>query len=109
MKKPILMLSLMATAIGIGIAGAQDSDMSFFLTSEGPGDGANLGGLEGADAHCQMLADSVGAGGKTWRAYHNRFWPTLYLIDKRGRIRYQHIGEGRYAETEAAIQALLEE
>jgi len=69
MKKPILMLSLMATAIGIGIAGAQDSDMSFFLTSEGPGDGANLGGLEGADAHCQMLADSVGAGGKTWRAY----------------------------------------
>ena len=69
MKKPILMLSLMATAIGIGIAGAQDSDMSFFLTSEGPGDGANLGGLEGADAHCEMLADSVGAGGKTWRAY----------------------------------------
>ena len=43
--------------------------MSFFLTSNGPGDGANLGGLAGADAHCQTLAESVGAGGKTWRAY----------------------------------------
>jgi thiol-disulfide isomerase/thioredoxin len=47
--------------------------------------------------------------GATWRAYHNRYWPTLYLIDKRGRIRYQHIGEGAYGETEAAIQALLQE
>jgi thiol-disulfide isomerase/thioredoxin len=47
--------------------------------------------------------------GLTWRAYDNHFWPTLYLIDKHGRIRYKHIGEGRYAETEAAIQALLAE
>jgi len=46
---------------------------------------------------------------KTWAAYKNRYWPTLYLIDKRGHIRYVHIGEGRYAETEAAIQALLAE
>lgn len=45
--------------------------------------------------------------GETWRAYHNRYWPTLYLIDKWGHIRYRHIGEGRYDETEAAIQALL--
>lgn len=44
-------------------------DMSFFITSKGPGDGANLGGLAGADAHCQSLAQAVGAGGKTWRAY----------------------------------------
>ena len=50
-------------------AQAQDDDMSFFITSEGPGDGANLGGLEGADAHCQNLAEEVGAGDKTWRAY----------------------------------------
>lgn len=47
----------------------QAQDMSFFVTSQGPGDGANLGGLEGADAHCQKLATAVGAGGKTWRAY----------------------------------------
>jgi hypothetical protein len=47
--------------------------------------------------------------GRTWRAYRNRYWPTLYLIDKEGHIRYRHIGEGRYAETEAAIEALLAE
>lgn len=47
--------------------------------------------------------------GTTWRAYRNRYWPTLYLIDKRGRIRYIHVGEGAYPETEAAIQALLAE
>ena len=47
--------------------------------------------------------------GKTWRAYDNHYWPTLYLIDKQGHIRYIHIGEGRYEETESAIQALLAE
>ena len=47
--------------------------------------------------------------GGTWRAYKNRYWPSLYLIDKWGRIRYTHIGEGAYQETEAAIQALLAE
>ena len=45
----------------------------------------------------------------TWGAYNNRFWPTLYLIDKQGHIRYTHIGEGNHAETEAAIVALLAE
>lgn len=43
--------------------------MSFFVTSEGSGKGANLGGLAGADAHCQKLASAVGAGNKTWHAY----------------------------------------
>lgn len=42
---------------------------SFFITSEGAGKGADLGGLAGADAHCQKLASAVGAGGKTWHAY----------------------------------------
>jgi len=46
---------------------------------------------------------------QTWGAYNNRYWPTLYLIDKYGRIRYVHIGEGAYEETEAAILALLRE
>ena len=45
----------------------------------------------------------------TWGAYQNRYWPTLYLIDKWGNIRFRHIGEGRYEETEAAIQILLAE
>jgi thiol-disulfide isomerase/thioredoxin len=47
--------------------------------------------------------------GATWYAYHNLYWPTLYLIDKHGDIRYIHIGEGNYAETEANIQTLLAE
>ena len=46
---------------------------------------------------------------KTWRAYHNRYWPAMYLIDKEGDIRYVHVGEGGYARTEAVIQALLAE
>ena len=70
---------LMWTAVGILlIAGGytataldqgQTPAMSFFLTSAGPGNGADLGGLEGADRHCQALADAVGGGDRTWRAY----------------------------------------
>ena len=51
---------------------AQDATydgMSFFLTSVGPGKGGDLGGLEGADAHCQKLATAAGAESRTWRAY----------------------------------------
>ena len=47
----------------------QAPNMTFFVTSNGPGKGADLGGLEGADQHCQRLAATVGAGNKTWRAY----------------------------------------
>ncbi len=67
--------AFLALAVGalIGIAGcAQEgemSNMSFFVTSAGSGDGGNLGGLAGADAHCQSLAAAAGAGGRTWRAY----------------------------------------
>ena len=50
-------------------ASTQDANMSFFVTSAGPGNGANLGGLDGADSHCLMLAGAAGASGKTWRAY----------------------------------------
>jgi hypothetical protein len=45
----------------------------------------------------------------TWTAFNNQYWPAQYLIDADGRIVYQHFGEGRYAETEAAIQKLLAE
>jgi hypothetical protein len=47
----------------------QAPNMSFFVTGNGPGKGADLGGIEGADRHCQTLAERHGAGGKTWRAY----------------------------------------
>ncbi|WP_127091127.1 hypothetical protein [Aquabacter cavernae] len=52
-----------------GAAHAQTADMTFFVSSAGSGKGADLGGLEGADAICQRLAQAAGVGGKTWRAY----------------------------------------
>jgi hypothetical protein len=52
-----------------GAAPQQQPPMGFFITSAGPGDGANLGGLAGADAHCQRLAQGAGAGARSWRAY----------------------------------------
>jgi hypothetical protein len=54
---------------GAAASRARDTTMSFFVTSAGPGDGANLGGLAGADAHCGRLAEAAGVRGKTWRAY----------------------------------------
>lgn len=48
---------------------ASPANMTFFVTSVGSGKGADLGGLEGADRHCQSLAQAAGAGTKTWRAY----------------------------------------
>ena len=50
-------------------AQAQQANMTFFLTSAGPGKGGDLGGLAGADAHCAQLAQAAGSTGKTWRAY----------------------------------------
>lgn len=64
----LLALSVPAFAQQGGQQPPQDTSMSFFVTSVGKGDGANLGGLEGADAHCQALAEAVGST-KTWRAY----------------------------------------
>jgi hypothetical protein len=61
------------TLLSIGLAAPtqaqQAPNMTFFVTSVGPGKGGDLGGLAGADAHCQQLAATAGAGGKTWRAY----------------------------------------
>ena len=69
-KFPVLSLLAAAGLIaGAAPALAQQADMSFFVTSAGPGKGADLGGLAGADAHCQKLAAAAGASAKTWRAY----------------------------------------
>jgi hypothetical protein len=70
MNRTGLVIASIALAVaGAHGAAAQDARMSFFITSAGPGKGADLGGLAGADRHCQTLAAAVGAGGKTWRAY----------------------------------------
>jgi hypothetical protein len=67
-------LTLGAAAIAAVLAACatpapSSGPMGFFITSVGSGKGADLGGLAGADAHCQKLAATVGAGGKVWRAY----------------------------------------
>lgn len=78
--------------LGLGLAGgaaAQQSAMTFFITSAGPGSGANLGGLEGADRHCQTLAAGAGAGNRTWRAYLSTQAPALNdpnFVNARDRI-----------------------
>jgi hypothetical protein len=67
MSKALALAFVLASAIAW--RSHQPPTMSFFITSVGPGDGANLGGLAGADAHCRQLAEAAGVTGKTWRAY----------------------------------------
>jgi hypothetical protein len=62
-------LAALLALFSVAPAAAQQANMSFFVTSTGPGQGADLGGLAGADAHCQKLAATAGAGAKTWKAY----------------------------------------
>jgi len=62
----------------------QPTNMSFFVSSVGSGKGADFGGLEGADKHCQTLASAAGAGGRTWRAYLSTQGPNA--INARDRI-----------------------
>jgi hypothetical protein len=72
MKTFVRIISLACVALAVFAAPAalaQSADTSFFLTSNGIGNGGNLGGLAGADNHCQTLAQAAGAGAKTWRAY----------------------------------------
>jgi hypothetical protein len=85
--------------------GARSTDpskpLSFFVTSEGLGKGADLGGLEGADAHCQKLAESVGAGAKTWHAYLS----TQAADGKPAVNARDRIGQGPWYNTRGAVVA----
>ena len=77
MHRLIKTTALAATAAALAFVGGSQAqqpppqfpDMTFFITSVGGPQGANYGGLEGADRHCQTLAAKAGAGSKTWRAY----------------------------------------
>jgi len=73
MRQAALFASIALLSLSWGAATAQESagpgTMTFFVTSVGSSKGADLGGLEGADRHCQNLAQAAGASGKTWRAY----------------------------------------
>jgi len=72
MKRSVIVFAI-ACLTGVSAArlpgAAGQNTMSFFITSAGSGDGANLGGLAGADKHCQTLAAAAGAGNRQWRAY----------------------------------------
>ena len=69
--KPLITATVFAasSAAYLATTSAQNQPMSFFITSAGSGDGANLGGLAGADKTCQTLAKAAGVGNKTWHAY----------------------------------------
>jgi hypothetical protein len=71
MFRRIVVPGMVALSLAAVMAAQQDKPMpmSFFITSAGPGNGANLGGPAGADAHCQKLAAAANAGSRTWRAY----------------------------------------
>jgi hypothetical protein len=93
-------LALLPLGQGAG-AQAQEGGMSFFVTSVGTGNGADLGGLEGADRHCQELAQAVGAGSRTWRAYLSAQGsgggPTVNARDR--------VGDGPWRNAEGAVVA----
>ena len=87
----VLVLTLKAATAAALLAScatmSSSGPMGFFITSAGPGNGADLGGLAGADAQCQKLAASVGAGSRTWRAYLSTGWTsTTPVVNARDRI-----------------------
>jgi hypothetical protein len=63
---------------------SQNQGMSFFVSSSGSGNGGNLGGLDGADKHCQTLATKAGAANRTWRAYLSTSGPDIHARDRIG-------------------------
>ncbi len=96
MQSKVKLASLAAAGLVVaGCAGMQSAPqagpqgMSFFVTSSNPGKGGDLGGLEGADRHCQSLAQAAGAGNRTWRAYLSTQAPSLNnpgFVNARDRI-----------------------
>ena len=106
MNKTVRYIVALCAAFGIGagsLAQAQQSTMSFFVTSVNPGKGADFGGLEGADKHCQALAQAAGAGGKTWHAYLSTQAPKLddpNFVNARDRI-----GKGPWQNAKGVVIA----
>jgi len=97
----VVMGVLALTGQPLSAQGAQDDEpppLGFFITSVGVGDGGDLGGLDGADAHCQTLAQAAGAGDRTWRAYLST--QEANVVNARDRI-----GEGPWANAEGLIIA----
>lgn len=95
---PIIFSLLFTLILNVDFTHAQtDASMSFFITSVGSGNGADLGGLEGADQHCQMLAEEAGAGDKTWHSYLSTTDPMVNARDR--------IGEGPWYNANGVMVA----
>ena len=93
-------LTLLVIALSVAVAApaaAQDKSMSFFVSSTGSGQGGNLGGLEGADKHCQALAAKAGAGNRVWRAYLSTSNPNANARDR--------IGSGPWSNAKGVVIA----
>lgn len=106
MRRTWLALAGSAMLAGSATAQAQQpnaKDMTFFVTSVGPGKGADLGGLEGADQHCQSLAKTAGAGDRTWRAYLSTQAPKL--SDPNFTNARDRIGKGPWRNAQGVVIA----
>lgn len=93
-------LTLFVTALcmaGTAPLSSQGQSMSFFVSSTGSGNGGNLGGLAGADKHCQELAAKAGAGNRTWRAYLSTSSPDAHARDR--------IGSGPWSNAKGVVIA----
>jgi hypothetical protein len=101
MKIVAVVLASAVLGLSAFAAPASAQDMSFFATSVGVGDGGNLGGLEGADAHCQTLAEAAGSTGKTWRAYLS-----TQAEGKRGESARLRIGQGPWYNADGELIAV---
>ena len=97
------MIAVFAVALLVGAAAVvqQDRPLSFFIMSAGPGNGADLGGLRGADRHCQALAEAVGAGDLEWRAYLS----TLATADEPAVHARDRIGTGPWYNAKGVMIA----
>ena len=101
MKYKTIAVLLSAGALLVSMtSSAQDGPMGFFITSVGSGKGAELGGLEGADAHCKALATAAGAGDREWRAFLSTEAP-----DKRGVSARDRIGSGPWHNAKGVLIA----
>jgi len=115
LKKKILLVSLVGAmsqfAYAQDNAGPPPPDpvpFGFFVTNVGLGDGANLGGLEGADAHCQALAEEAGAGEREWRAYlSTQATDAEHAVNARDRIGDGPWGNAKGIEIAASVESLL--
>lgn len=98
--KPVTLVALATALLSVAITAKAQEPMGFFITSVGLGKGADLGGLDGADAHCQSLAEAAGSGDRTWRAYLS-----TEADDKRGVSARDRIGTGPWHNAKGILIA----